>query len=375
MKRLVSLDVMRGLTVALMILVNTALWGTPVYGQLQHSLWNGMTAADLVFPMFMFIMGVSVSFSLKRFDYSPGKAVVGKIVKRTALIYIIGVVLDLVEKGISGAIDGLDFSTLRFTGVLPRLAFSYGIASLMALCFSRRALWRLVVVSLTVYAAVLLAFNGFEPTVENIVSRVDVAVFGEGHIYHDWVPGGRIPLDPEGLLGLLPSVAHVLIGYLCGRLLLERSGMNLTPLLLVGAMLTILGLGLDCIVPINKKVWSPTFVLISCGLGILLLGLLIYAVDFKKIGVHRLNRAWMQPAEVFGANPLFLYILSSILGCVMWRIDVGGMVLPHYLYVNILEPMFGSESALPSLIYAVGITAVCYLVGLPLYLRKIYIKI
>lgn len=375
MKRLVSLDVMRGLTVALMILVNTALWGTPVYGQLQHSLWNGMTAADLVFPMFMFIMGVSVSFSLKRFDYSPGKVVVGKIVKRTALIYIIGVVLDLVEKGISGAIDGLDFSTLRFTGVLPRLAFSYGIASLMALCFSRRALWRLVVVSLTVYAAVLLAFNGFEPTVENIVSRVDVAVFGEGHIYHDWVPGGRIPLDPEGLLGLLPSVAHVLIGYLCGRLLLERSGMNLTPLLLVGAMLTILGLGLDCIVPINKKVWSPTFVLISCGLGILLLGLLIYAVDFKKIGVHRLNRAWMQPAEVFGANPLFLYILSSILGCVMWRIDVGGMVLPHYLYVNILEPMFGSESALPSLIYAVGITAVCYLVGLPLYLRKIYIKI
>lgn len=375
MKRLESLDIMRGLTGALMILVNTALWGTPVYGQLGHSLWNGMTAADLVFPMFMFIMGVSVSFSLKRFNYSPGKAAVGKILKRTMLIYIIGLALDLVEKGISGAIDGLDFSTLRFTGVLPRLAFSYGIASLMALYFSRRALWRFVVAMLTVYAVILLAFKGFEPTVENIVSRVDVAVFGQGHIYHDWVPGGRIPLDPEGLFGLLPSVAHVLIGYLCGRILLERSGMNLTPLLLVGALLTILGLGLDSVVPINKKVWSPTFVLVSCGLGISLLGLLIYAVDFKKTGAKWLNRVWMQPAEVFGANPLFLYILSSLLGCVMWRIEVGGMVLPHYLYVNMLEPVFGPESAMPSLIYASGITAVCYLVGLPLYLKKIYIKI
>ncbi len=375
MERLKALDIMRGLTVALMIMVNTALWGTPVYGQLQHTLWNGLTAADLVFPMFMFIMGVSVSYSLRRFNYRPTGAAVGKIVKRTLLIYLIGLALDLAEKGISGAITGLDFSTLRLTGVLPRLAFGYGLASLLALAMSRRNLRRLVFALLAVYAVILLAFKGFEPKMENIIVRVDLAVFGEGHIYHDWVPGGRIPLDPEGLPGLLPSVAHVLIGYLCGRSLLENGKRNLTPLLLAGAALTIGGLALDAGIPINKKVWSPTFVMVSCGIGASLLALLIYGIDVKGIGRRRLNALWMQPASVFGANPLFLYILSSLLGCVLWRIDVGGVSLPYYLYGAVLEPLFGARSAMPSLLYALGVTLVCYLVGLPLYKRRIYIKI
>lgn len=375
MNRLMALDVMRGLTVALMIVVNTALWGTPVFGQLQHSLWNGMTAADLVFPMFMFIMGVSVSFSLKRFDYKFSRSAAAKVIRRTLLIYVIGLVLDLAEKGISGALSGLDFGSLRFTGVLPRLAFSYGIASLTALCLSRGALRRVVILLLVVYAAILLAFNGFEPTLRNVVAQVDLAVFGADHIYHDWVPGGRIALDPEGLLGLLPSVAHVLIGYLCGRSLMQHGKSNLTPLLLAGAVLTIAGLGLDSVVPINKKVWSPTFVLVSCGIGASMLGVLIHALDVAGIGRNKLNRLWIQPAEVFGANPLFLYVLSSLLGCVLWRMEIGGISLPHYFYVNVLEPVFGPESAMPSLVYALIVTALCYLVGLPLYRRRIYIKI
>lgn len=375
MKRLEALDVMRGLTIALMILVNTALWGTPVFAPLQHSLWSGLTAADLVFPMFMFIMGVSVSFSLRKFDYRPSRAAVGKIVRRTLLIYLIGLALDLAEKLISGEITGLDFGALRFTGVLPRLAFGYGIASLLALSASRRSLRLLVAALLAVYAVMLLTLNGFVPSVDNVVVRVDLAVFGADHIYHDWVPGGRIPLDPEGLLGLLPSVAHVLIGYLCGRTLLDHGKGNLTPLLLAGAALTIGGLALDCVVPINKKVWSPTFVMTSCGIGASLLAILIYAIDMRGIRRHALNRLWMQPAAVFGANPLFLYIVSSLLGCALWRVTIGDVVLPHYLYTHLLAPVFGQTSAMPSLIYAFAVTAVCYLIGLPLYRRRIYIKI
>lgn len=375
MKRLKALDVMRGLTIALMILVNTALWGTPVYGQLQHSLWNGMTAADLVFPMFMFMMGLSVSFSLKRYGYRPGGQVVRKIIRRTLVIYLIGLALDLAEKGISGAISGLDFGALRFTGVLPRLAFSYGIASLLSLYAGRKTLRRLVALFLAVYAVILLTMRGYEPTVDNVIVKVDLAIFGAGHIYHDWVPGGRIPLDPEGLLGLLPSVAHVLIGYLCGRTLLERGSRNLTPLLLTGAVLTIGGLALDALVPINKKVWSPTFVMVSCGIGASLLAILIHLIDIRGVGRSRWNRAWMQPAEVFGANPLFLYVVSSLLGCLLWRVECGGMTLPHYLYANVLAPVFGPESAMPSLLYALAVTAICYLIGLPLYRRRIYIKI
>lgn len=370
MKRLEALDIMRGLTIAMMILVNTALWGTPVYGQLHHSLWNGMTAADLVFPMFMFIMGVSTAFSLKRYNYSPGRQAIMKIIRRTLLIYLIGLLLDLAEKGISGAISGLDFSALRFTGVLPRLAFSYGFAALFALIFSQKTLCRLVIVFLFIYAVILLLFNGYDPTPSNIIVKTDIAIFGESHIYHDWTPNGRIPLDPEGLLGLLPSIAHVMIGYICGRVLMTNGKENLTPLLLIGTVLTIAGLGLDASLPVNKKIWSPTFVLVSCGIGASLLGLLIYAIDIKEI-----NSRWLQPASVFGANPLALYILSSLLGCVLWQIPVGNEALPHFLYNAWLQPLFGQESAMPSLIYALTVTAICYLMGLPLYRRKIYIKI
>lgn len=369
MKRLAALDVMRGLTIALMILVNTALWGTPVFGQLQHSLWNGLTAADVVFPMFMFIMGVSMAFSLKKYAFHPGNAVVKKIIRRTLLIYLIGTMLDLIEKGISGVMQGLDFSMLRFTGVLPRLAFSYGFAAFFALCFKRKTLAYMITGCLVIYAAILIFAKGYVPAVENIIVRVDLAVFGENHIYHDWVPGGgRIPLDPEGLLGLLPSIAHVLIGYLCGRLLQDNGKNNLTPLLLAGAALTLGGLALDAGIPINKKVWSPTFVMVSCGFGALLLGLLIYAIDIK-------GKRWFHPFEIFGANPLFLYVFSSVIGCVLWRIDISGIDLPRYLYDTCLLPLFGPQSAWPSLIYSLAVTMICYMVGLFLHRKKIYIKI
>lgn len=364
MTRLKALDVMRGLTIALMILVNTALWGAPIFSPLKHSLWNGMTAADVVFPLFMFMMGVSMAFSLKKYDYRPGRSAVPKIVKRTVLIYLVGILLDSAEKAIAGSFS---FEMLRFTGVLPRLALSYGFAAAFALCFSKRALKWIIGGLLVVYSAILLFFSGFEPTVENIVVKADLALFGERHIYHDWVPDGRIPLDPEGILGLIPSVAHVLIGYLCGRIVLSYGKTNLTPLLIVGAILTLSGLLLDAGIPINKKVWSPTFVLVSCGIGASLLGVLIYAIDVRKVG------RW-GVAEVFGANPLALYVLSSLIGCALWEICIGDESLPHFIYNAWLLPLFGAESAWPSLIYALSVTGLCYLVGRILYARKIYIK-
>lgn len=357
---------MRGLTIALMILVNTALWGTPVFAPLKHSLWNGMTAADVVFPMFMFIMGVSMAFSLTKFNYRPDGRALQKIIRRTLLIYLIGLLLDAAEKGISGTFD---IAALRFTGVLPRLAFSYGFAAVFALCFSQKTIKWIIAVFLVGYAAVLLCFNGYVASVDNIIVKTDLAIFGERHIYHDWVPGGRIPLDPEGLLGLIPSVAHVLIGYLCGRIILRDGKKNLTPLLLIGAVLTLGGLALDAGIPLNKKVWSPTFVMVSCGFGALLLAILIYTIDVKG------HIAIWHPAEVFGANPLALYVLSSLIGCALWEINISGESLPYFIYEAWLLPLFGSGSAWPSLIYSIGVTGICYLVGKVLYDKKIYIKI
>ncbi|MCM1029585.1 MAG: heparan-alpha-glucosaminide N-acetyltransferase domain-containing protein [Pseudoflavonifractor sp.] len=374
MKRLKALDIMRGLTIALMIVVNTALWGAPIFHHLGHSLWNGLTAADVVFPFFMFIMGVSMAFSLKRYDYRPSGAAVGKIVRRTLLIFLAGIMLDLAEKGISGAISGLDFSSLRLTGVLARLAFSYGIGALIALALPQRRLSCVIAVFLVGYGALLLLMKGFEPSVDNIVSRVDVSLFGEGHIYHDWTPAGRLPLDPEGFLGLIPSVAHVLIGYLCGRRIMQSKSPAdcLAPLLLAGAILTLSGLLLDAACPINKKVWSPTFVMVTCGMAASLLAILIWLLDVKKSSAAR---ALGSPLMVFGINPLLLYIVSGILAALAWRITIGGEELPVWIYHSWLLPIFGPESALPSLIYSMAIAAICWFIGLPLFRHKIYIKL
>lgn len=368
--RLEALDAMRGLTIALMILVNTALWGTPVYHHLRHAVWNGLTAADLVFPSFMFIMGVGMAFSLRRYGYRPSGQAWGKILRRTVILFAVGLALDYVEKGISGVSWGLDFSHLRILGVLPRLALSYGFAAALALLLSERGVKVTVGVFLVAYAFILLTMKGFEPSTDNIVARVDLAVLGENHMYHDWVPE-RIAFDPEGLLGTLPSIAHVLIGYLMGLMLLrvKSNEGRLWRLMLAGSALALTGFLFEAGVPVNKKVWSPTFVLVACGIGAQVLGILIWLVDMRR------RRAWLPTVTVFGVNPLFLYVISSIIGVALWQIPVGGQSLPGWLYTAALEPLFGPESGMPSLLYALAVTLLCWLIGYPLWKRHIHISL
>ena len=145
---------------------------------------------------------------------------------------------------------------------------------------------------------------------------------------------------------------------------------RITPLLLDGAALTIAGFALSYGIPLNKKVWSPTFVMVSCGMGALLLGLLIYAIDIRGYG-----RRSLEFFTVFGVNPLFLYILSSIAGVVMWEITVAGQALPAWLYANVLATVCGTSTGLASLVYSLLVVTLCWAVGLPLFRRRIYIKI
>lgn len=368
--RLLAIDAMRGLTIAIMIMVNCALWGTPVFEPLRHAAWNGLELADLVFPWFVMIMGISVALSLRRFDFKPCSIAVRKILKRTILIFAVGIALDLTEKWMSGGIESLSLSNLRILGVLPRLALSYGGATLIALYVSERGVKRIVVSTLTIYALLLLLFNGFEPSTDNIVARVDLAVLGENHMYHDWVPE-RIAFDPEGLLGTLPSIAHTLIGYLIGRMLIavRNNRERVYNLMIFGSILALLGYALSAGLPINKKVWSPTFVLESCGMGAMLLGLLIWAIDIKGY------RGWTPAVTVFGVNPLALYVLSSLLGTAVWLIPIGDVSLPAWMYVEWLEPLFGAESGIPSLTFSLMIVAICWIAGYPLWKRGIYIKL
>ena len=370
MTRLLALDAMRGLTIALMIMVNGALWGARVYEPLTHSMWNGLTVGDLVFPWFMMIMGVSVAMSLRRYGYRLSGVAAWRIVRRTVLIFVVGLALDYVMKGMTGVIEGLDFSNLRIMGVLSRLALSYGAAALLALWVNERGVKWLIGLFLAGYGVVLLTMNGYAPSAENVLARVDLAIFGESHMYHEWLPE-RTAFDPEGLLGTVPSIAHVLIGYLIGRMLIEtgdnyRRVMNL---LLAGALMAAAGYVLSGVLPVNKKVWSPTFVLTTCGLGAQLLGVMIWLIDIKGY------RGWTPVVTVFGVNPLILYVFSELLITVVWVINVDGTALPSYLYEHCLSRIGDGDSGLPSLVYSLLCVGVTWLAGYPLWKRRIYIRL
>ncbi len=384
-KRLLALDIMRGITIAGMILVNNpGSWGH-IYAPLSHAEWNGLTPTDLVFPFFMFIMGVSTYFSLRKFNFSPSWPTVRKILRRTLVIFLIGMFIawfGLFLRGVLGEKTFWDaafcFDHIRILGVMPRLAICYGAGSLSALWIRHRWLPWFIFSLLVIYAVILLIGNGLEFSDSNIISVVDRRVLGPDHMYSDTVGGVRLHFDPEGLLSTLPSLAHMLIGFLCGRLIVDVKDnyRRIAGLFIIGTALTFAGFLLSYGLPINKKVWSPTFVLTTCGMASSLLGLLIWIIDIRGY------RRWSRFFEAFGINPLFMYCLGAVLTIVMgavkvpWSAAETGMIsIKGWIYEGVLMPLCCDDATLASLIFAICFVALNWLVGLYLYKKKIYIKI
>lgn len=383
--RLLALDIMRGITIAGMILVNNpGSWGH-IYAPLAHAEWNGLTPTDLVFPFFMFIMGVSTYFSLRKYDFRPSGAAIWKILRRTVVIFLIGMFiawLGLFMRGVFGEKTfveaAFNFDHIRILGVMPRLAICYGAGALLALWLRHRWLPWFICSLLVVYTVLLLSGNGFEFSDSNIISVVDRRVLGPDHMYADTVGGVRLHFDPEGLLSTLPSIAHMLIGFMCGRIItdLRDNYRRIAALFIVGTALTFAGFLLSYGLPINKKVWSPTFVLTTCGLASSLLGLLIWIIDIKGC------RRWSRFFEAFGINPLFMYCLGAVLSIavgsvkVPWAGTESGMIsVKGWIYEAVLMPLCGSDATLASLVFALTFVIFNWLIGLYLYKKKIYIKI
>ncbi len=382
-KRLLSLDILRGLTVAGMILVNNPGTWSSIYAPLEHAAWNGLTPTDLVFPFFMFIMGVSTYFSLRKYNFSFSWPAFGKILKRSVLILLIGWAIAWFGIFLRGMANPemttmeaiFNFSHIRFLGVLPRLAICYGVSAIIAICVDHKWLTWIIGAMLIVYTLLLYMGNGFEFSDDNVISIVDHKVLGADHMYSDTINGVTLKFDPEGLLSTLPSIAHCLIGFLCGSMIIrvkdnEKRSYNL---LIIGAVLTFCGFLLAYAVPINKKIWSPTFVFTTCGLAATLLGLLIYVIDIRG------KRNWCTFFEVFGVNPLFLYALSAVLSILFGFIQIpfdGGMVYIHSLiYQYCLLPVCLGDTMLASCLYAIFFVLINWIIGLPLYKKKIYIKL
>lgn len=379
--RLLSLDILRGITIAGMILVNNpGSWGN-AYKPLRHVLWEGLTPTDLVFPFFMFIMGVTTFMSLRKFNFLPSKESLWKIARRTLLIFLIGLGLSWFSLFVGGLAKGeslieaaTHFSTLRILGVLQRLALAYGFAALFAVLTKPKHLPWIIGVLLVGYYFILRFGKGFEMSEENIISVVDRAVLGSDHMYTQRTPEGvRIAFDPEGILSTIPSIAHVLIGFLFGKLIFENkeNHTRVEKIMIWGTILAFSGLLLQYGCPINKKIWSPTFVLVTTGFAAQLLGLLIWIIDIRK------KRRWSRFFHAFGVNPLIVYVFAWVVAVLFGNIKFNwqgeATAIKTFIYEVLLRSWAGASFG--SLLYALLIVTLSWLFGYILYKRNIYIKI
>jgi predicted acyltransferase len=354
-KRLLSLDILRGITVAGMILVNSG-WGDS-FEMLGHSAWNGMTPCDLVFPFFLFIMGISCYLSLVKSEFKPTPKVIRRIVKRTVLLFAIGLFINWFDHAIEG--DLLCFGHLRIWAVLQRIALCYGIVSLFALFCNHKYTVPVIIGLLVIYTAILLIGNGYaEDATINILAQVDLRLFGYDHLYH------HTPVDPEGLLGTISAVAHTLLGFYCGRLIRQKDTVSdkVIALFVVGTVCVIGGYLLSYGLPLNKCIWSPSYVFVTCGLASLLQAFLMYVIDIQK------KSGWTTFFHVFGVNALALYVSSELLAILLGHLGISGWVYDG-LHAVITPDKWAS------LAYALYFVLLNFAIGYILYRKKIYIKL
>lgn len=355
--RLSSLDVLRGMTIILMILVNSPGSWDSVWRPLLHADWNGMTLTDMVFPCFLFIMGVTTYISLRKYQFRWSATFFVKVLRRSITLFVIGLALNYLSAHCP------PLSQLRIMGVLQRFAICYFVVSLLAVSINNRWFPVIIAVLLGGYATLTLMCGGYDCGQANILVRVDTCLLGTNHMY---VEHG---LDPEGFLSTLPSIAHTMIGYCVGRMALAKTTLQsrINNMTIVAILMLFSGLLLAEDVPLNKKIWSATYVFVTCGLSLLMLVLLGLIIDVKSV------RFPQTPFLVFGVNPLFCYALGELTNIFMYWVTMGGTPL-HDVCYGWLAAVAG-DNAFTSLVYSFLMVGFVGMWGYVLYRRRIYIKI
>jgi predicted acyltransferase len=371
-ERFLSLDVFRGLTIALMIVVNTPGTGAHLYPYLVHAKWFGFTLADLVFPSFLFAMGNAMSFSMVRMKQISVGEVWQKIIKRTLIIFLLGYLMywfPFFKQGADGGWLLKPFAETRVMGVLQRIALCYFFAAVIFYYLSEKAALIISGSILLGYWGILYLFGQSGGELEmatNAGSRFDLWVLGSGHIYKK----DAIPFDPEGILSTLPAIVNVIGGYLAGIFIREKgkSFEGIAKLLLAGFILFAIAEWWNLVFPVSKKLWTSSFVLLTVGLDLSILAVLIFAIEFRKI------RVGIKFFDVFGKNPLFIYLFSELFYVVLRLIPAGeGMDVFSWISEKIFQAVF--PGAFGALSTAIAFTLLCWLLGWWLDKRRIYIKI
>jgi len=361
--RNLSLDVLRGLTLALMIVVNTpGSWGA-AYAPLLHAPWHGYTLTDLVFPSFLFVVGGALALSMKKLGSLEAPRFLSTVFKRGALIFLCGFLLYWFPF-FTPDWQFVPFEDVRIMGVLQRIGLCYVAAALVVRDGGVRGVVVASVVAPLGYWWILWQFGDYT-LAGNAVRTLDLAVLGESHMY----TGDGIPFDPEGILSTLPSVVNVLGGYLAVTYL-QRKGLNVQTvlaLLAAGAACVLLAHGWDLALPINKKLWTSSYVVCSVGYNLMMLGALVWLIDLKGL------RTGTSFFIVFGKNTLFIYLLSTIGVVVLVRLRAGGMSLYRWLFQEALLPW--TAPYLASFLFALGYTLACWVVAFAMDRRGIYVTL
>ena len=387
-RRLVSLDVFRGLIVAAMILVTDPGTYSAVYRQLLHSPWDGVTATDTIFPSFLFIVGVAITLSFaSRLRKGDSRSTLAwHVLRRSLVILVLGL-------AVNGFPD-YHWQTLRLPGILQRIAACYLFVALLYLLVfvdsRRNERWKVraktaILAGLTVgilafYYSLLkiVSVPGFGPgrldSFGSLPAYIDRVVFGTRHLWaYGITPGVGVTYDPEGILSTLPAIATVLIGVLVGEWLrTERPArQKLTFLLLAGAALLLAGWLLHPLFPINKQLWTSTFVLFSSGISILVFAFIYAIVDLRQ------SRWWTAPALAFGTNAILAFVLSSVITSSLDHIHVasdGAAISIHkWAYQHIFATWLAPIHA--SLVYAIVIVLLNLALVYPLYRKRIFLRI
>jgi predicted acyltransferase len=364
--RMVSLDIFRGMTITFMIIVNTPGSWKYVYAPLKHSVWNGCTPADLCFPFFLFIAGVAAYYSLKKYGNEINVSSGLRMFRRVITIFAVGLFLSIFPN------FERDYSTLRIMGVLQRIALAYGIGAALCLAVRKEYLWIVTALLLLLYWALLVILGGPDPFSlnNNFVLKADLAVLGRNHMYK----GFGIPFDPEGLLSTIPSICTVIIGYFVGEMVARRSasGKTVVNLLMIGAGTTGLGYLWGMVFPMNKALWTSSYVLYSGGLAMLSLSVTYLIADVLKF------RIWGTFFMVFGTNALFTFALAGIWTKIMLYVikissGSGKISLYNWFYEKVCVPVAGNLNG--SLMFAVIQVLFLWSVVLMLYRRNIMIRL
>jgi len=368
--RLLSLDVFRGITVAFMTLVNNPGDWKHIYTPLEHSEWNGCTPTDLVFPFFLFIVGVSIFYALesKKTDIGLHRKLTIGILRRAAILYLIGLILNLFPY--------LHFSTVRIPGVIQRIAVVYAIAGLLYLYGNRKVWINAFVIILVAYFLIMafipvpgVGYANLNPET-NLGAWLDRTILGEAHLWKSsktW--------DPEGILSTIPAVATALFGILAGTFLKRKDkddAQKVSWLFSVGVLAVIAGLVVDLFFPINKALWTSSFVLYAGGLATIGLTLLYWLIDVQ--GYKRFTK----PFVIFGVNAITVYTLSGLIPRILGMITVhnaeGKAVNAHqYLYETFFTPFFTPINA--SLAGGLTYVFIWFVILWLMYRKNIIIKV